>query len=60
MNYSMLYSMHTLPAAKDAGTKGELGDSKVKPKNMNVRINIARSGRSLENTYKTKYKYKKL
>lgn len=52
VNYSMLYSMHTLPAAKDGGTRGEFGDRSEKPKNMNVRVNIARSDRSLENTLK--------
>lgn len=41
------------PAAIDGGSRGELGDSTLKPKNMNVRISVWRSARSLENTTMT-------
>lgn len=40
VDYSMLYSIQMLSAAKDGGTKGDVGDSTTKPKNINVLINI--------------------
>lgn len=50
VNYSMLYSIQTLPAVKPGGTKGDVGDKTMKPRNMNVRTNIGRSLRSAANT----------
>lgn len=50
---SMLYTMHTLPEARDGGISGDVGDSTVNPKNMNVLINFALSGWSLAKTTMT-------
>jgi len=45
--------MHTLWAPSDGGTIGDVGDKIANPRNINVRINVARSGRSLSNTTTT-------
>lgn len=51
VDHSMRYSMHTLCAPNEGGTIGDVGDKMAKPRNINVRINVARSGRSFSNTY---------
>lgn len=52
VDYSMLYSMHTLPVAREGGINGDVGDSTTKPTYMKVWISMLQSGRSRENTCK--------
>lgn len=37
VDYSMLYSMHTFPAANAGGTMGDVGERTAKPRNIKVR-----------------------
>lgn len=53
VDYSMLYSMQTLPAASWGGILGDVGDNTAKPRNMKVRTKLSLSGRSLEKTRTT-------
>lgn len=50
VDHSMLYSIQTLAAPRARGTRGDVGDRMAKPRNMKVRINVARSGRSFAKT----------
>lgn len=43
VNYSMLYDIQMLPAARSGDTKGDVGDNTWKPMNMNVRTKLWRS-----------------
>lgn len=60
VDHSMLYSMQTLAAPRAGGTSGDVGDRIANPRNMKVRISVARSGRSFANTYKTHQVYNRL
>lgn len=53
VDYSMLYSIHTLPTANWGGMFGDVGDKTAKPRNMNVLTSTDLSARSLENTTTT-------
>jgi len=53
VDYSIRYNMHTFWFANEGGTRADVGDRTLNPRNMKVCTSLVRSGLSLSNTRMT-------